>query len=707
VRIDHQFSDKFWVFGHWVAEPTTQSYSPPMWSGVNVPTVGNTFSNPSYTGVIHATYAISPTLLSETAFNYDGNRIAILPDGLVAQPSGLSIPRLFTDPNSDNRNPGIDLSGSTGSDYDVSQFPWTNSANDYQVREDVSWTRGSHQMKMGASWALYAKIQTIFGETQGQYSFNGQYTGSDLADFLLGFASSYSELALQDKGTWDAVSPAAYFQDNWRVNNRLTLNLGIRWDGIPHTYEVNQRMSNFYPNQYNVADTAILLPNGTISPSSPGLGKSANPLLSAFQFYLNGVGIGGVNGEPAGLVNNHWLNFGPRVGLAYDLTGKGKTVLRGGFGSMFERIQGNDMYNGAANVPFSASVTNSGVFLSNPNQNILTGLALSAPISVASLTGISATDYKNPVTYSYSMGVQQQFGRATVLTVSYVGNHSSHQFDYRQINLPQQSLLPGIIQGTTQYNNVVPYLGFGSISMGENAENAHYNSMQTSVRSQPSKDLTLQASYTLSRSVDPSSSFGSDNGNDVMDPYNRDQYIGPSLTDATNIGVLSFIYDLPIFRTTGNAVAKSVLGGWELSGIWTVQSGFPLYITLGGSASSNGIPTATNVPNFNGTVSYTGSASQWFTTSGFSAPALGVWGTLPQGAIRGPGRDNWNLSLFKSFLLSEARNTRFEFRFETFNSFNHTQFNGIGTNFSNASQFGIPTSAWDPRELQLGAKLIF
>ncbi len=106
-------------------------------------------------------------------------------------------------------------------------------------------------MKMGFSWALYKKVQDLFGDTQGVFNFNGNYTGLDFADYLLGFGNSYNELGVQDKGFWNNVSPALYFQDNWRVNKRLTLNLGLRWDGIPHTYEANNRMGNFYPNLYD------------------------------------------------------------------------------------------------------------------------------------------------------------------------------------------------------------------------------------------------------------------------------------------------------------------------------------------------------------------------------------------------------------------------------------------------------------------------
>ena len=135
--------------------------------------------------------------------------------------------RLFSGPNNDNRIPEIHLAGYTGTDYTTASWPWHNKADDYQIRDDISWTKGAHQIKMGGSWAIYKKIQDLFGNTQGRFTFNNTYTGNDFADFLLGYADSYNELAVQDHGLWNNVSWAAYVQDNWRVNHRLTLNLGL------------------------------------------------------------------------------------------------------------------------------------------------------------------------------------------------------------------------------------------------------------------------------------------------------------------------------------------------------------------------------------------------------------------------------------------------------------------------------------------------
>ena len=483
------------------------------------------------------------------------------------------------------------------------------------------------------------------------------------------------------------------------------MNLGLRWDAIPHTYEANNRMANFYPNLYNQANAAVILPSGTISPSSPGLGTSPNPILAGIPFYLNGIGIAGQNGIPKTLVDNSWATLGPRIGFSYDLTGKGKTVLRGGFGTMYERIQGNDMYNAGPNQPFSTSVTFNNVSLSNPNLSLLTGQTLVAPITVGSITGLSRTDYKPPVSNQYSVGVQQEIRPGTVLSVSYVGNENRHQNDYRDINLPSPTVLPQLIAGTVAYNTVVPYAGFHSITMSEDGANSHYNAMQVELRSSLGKDLQLQAAYTLARAIDPATSFGGDLYT-VSNPYNRAYDIGPSMADRTNTFLLNFIYSLPIYNHTPNRLLKSTLGGWQLSAIAVMESGLPVNVTLGGNEGSNGLANATNRPNYSGSVSYPQTVAQWFNPSAFSKPVAGQWGTLTKGAIRGPGRDNWNMSLFKEFMLNEARGSRVEFRAESFNTWNHTQFNGVSTGFS-SSNFGAVTSTWDPRVFQLGIKLLF
>ena len=709
------------MFGHFVDESVGQTFGTSLWNTSNTPVQGTFFGNPSYSAVVHTTYAISPTLLNEVAFNYNGNRINITPTGLISAPSSFTFNRLFTGPNNDTRIPNINLQGSTGAVFGNNSWPWVNKADDYQIRDDISWTKGAHQFKFGGSWALYKKVQDLFGNTQGAFNFGGGYTGLDFADFLLGESSGYNELAVQDKGLWNNVSWAFYGQDNWRVNKRLTLNLGLRWDGVPHTYEANNRMGNFYPSMYNPANAALLDTNGNICSAtdvaagdpncpnvSPGLGTSPNPILAGYQFYLNGIGIPGkTSGVPKGLVNTQWAAFGPRVGFAYDLTGSGKTVLRGGFGMMYERIQGNDMYNAGPNIPFSAAVNFSNVSLDNPSTFLSNGQTAVAPITVASITGLAVNQYKLPVAYQYSFGVQHSLASRTVLSVMYVGNQSRQQNYYQDINLPDPSQLPGIIGHTVQRNTVNPYLGFGSITMSADGAQAHYNGLQVDLNSQIKRDLSLRVFYTLSRSIDPTT--GGSGGGDlsgVSNPYGGWQYdVGRSGYDRLHNLSFNFIYGVPFLRHSSNAFARTVVGGWEVSGIVTIESGTPLNIGLTGDQGGNGVG-GTNRPDKVGALSAPHTKQQWITGSAFGAPAVGAWGTLGHNAIDGPGRDNWNLSIFKNFVFSEARGSQFELRLETFNTFNHPQISGMPTNFGDA-HFGQPNGFFPGRIVQLGGKLTF
>ncbi len=343
---------------------------------------------------------------------------------------------------------------------------------------------------------------------------------------------------------------------------------------------------------------------------------------------------------------------------------------------------------------------------------------------MADITGLDKTKYKMPVSYQYSFGVQHALSDRTVLEVMYVGNQNRNQNAYAETNLPDPSLLPGIcrrFQHDTGYNTLVPYLGFHSIKQSKDIQSSHYNSLQMELHSQIRHDLTLQAAYTLSRAIDPATSGnGVSDLNNISNPYSVGYDNGPSGLDRTHIAFVNFVYDIPFLKNSSNRLLKSTVGGWQVSGIVTLQSGEPLNITEGGitncaqginnPSTCTGSLIGTAVPSSGRTnwaeVSYPHSVASWFTTSGFGDPAAGTFGSTPFNYLRGPGRQNWNLSVFKSFLFSESRGSRLEFRAEFFNAFNHTEFNSISTTFTNGD-FGAITSAHDPREIQLGLKLYF
>jgi hypothetical protein len=340
------------------------------------------------------------------------------------------------------------------------------------------------------------------------------------------------------------------------------------------------------------------------------------------------------------------------------------------------------MYNAGANIPFSLSVTRNSVLSTDPSQPVVSPTPTANPINAASITGLAIDDYNLPVSYQYSLGIQRALSAKTVLSITYVGNQNRHQNDYRENNLPAESYL-GALVGGAQYNTApgLPYSGFHSVDLANNEANSHYNGLQIDLNSQLGRDLFLRAFYTYSKAIDPTTAGngGGDLGN-VSNPYAGWKYdVGPSGFDRTHNAVVNFIYDLPIMRHSSNKLAGTLLGGWEISGIVTLESGVPLNITTGGGQQGNGLPNATNRPDLVGKISYPQSVGEWFSTAAFALPSVGAWGNLGHNALRGPGRDNWNLSLFKSFWFKEERGSRLELRFETFNTWNHTQFNAVST----------------------------
>jgi len=348
----------------------------------------------------------------------------------------------------------------------------------------------------------------------------------------------------------------------------------------------------------------------------------------------------------------------------------------------------------------------------NPRLSLATGTAAALPINPASITGLAVNEYNQPVSYQYSFGVQRQVNAKSVLAISYVGNQNRLQNDQREINLPNQSALIPIINGVAgaNYNTApgLPYPGFHSINLSTNEANSHYNALQVDLNSQLGRDLTFRAYYALSRSIDSAGQGGNGPGGDlqnVSDPYLGWKYdVGPGGYDVTHNAAFNFIYDIPLLRNSESRLLKSTIGGWQVSGIVTISSGLPLNIGLTGGQGGNGLPNATNRPNLTGSVSYPSTVGEWFSTSVFTDPAVGAFGNLGHNAVRGPGRDNWNLALFKSFVFSEERGSRFELRLESFNTWNHTEFQNVSTNLG-ASNFGQVTSAADPRIIQLGGKI--
>lgn len=715
LRIDHRFNDKFSVFGHYLADALARVDAPVTWSGGSYPTVSAQFTNPSYSYVVHTTYAITPTILNETGFNIAGNSIGILPNGTYKKPSGWTVPELFPG-NPAAMLPRIGWGKELNTNYNTWNMPWTNRSQLWQIRDDVSWVRGRHELKLGGSYETYFKKQQIFATQAGNFNFDGSYTGSAFADFLLGYAANYQEAQVQDSGNWKNDNYVAYFQDNWRATNRLTLNLGMRWEGMPAVIEINNRMSNFYPSLYKQSDYprwASSSPTSNIMDTAgPGFTTVTGIPLSSTLFYMNGIGIAG-RGVPRGLVNNTWNNWSPRFGFAYDVTGKGKTVIRAGYGRMYERVQGNDVYNGGPTIPFSFNPTLYNVLMSNPSTSVSTGVTASAPITPSTVTGKVQDNYKSPTSNQWSVSVQHELFARSVLSLAYVGSTSLHQSSQRDINSPFLSDTTGraaVVGKTVGIDRIRPYAGWGTIVLAENAGTANYRSLQSNLRVSATKGLDLQIAYTYSRAFGDILNQGS--GGDlgtISNPYDRSYNRGLQPWDRTHILSINYTYELPFFKNSSKAV-KCLLGGWQISGITSFTSGAPT--PLASDSSRLGMSNAANRPNFSGSVQYMDGAivngtPVWISGAGFSAPADLTFGNAPKDLVRGPGRNNWDMSLFKNFNgIFKREGSNLQVRLETFNTFNHPQWSGFNTTYT-AGGFGNVNGTTGPRDVQLGVRLLF
>ena len=703
-RIDHYFNSKLSVMGHFIHDGTDQQFATTLWNSSTYPTLGTDFQNPSWSAVVKLTQTISPTLVNETSWNYNGNKINITPVGIFAQPAGWSVKEFYPE-NALSRMPDINLGGTYGVNYQNGGWPWVNRANDHQVRDDLSWTKGSHNFKFGGQWMMYKKDQQIFGQTQGSYTFDGAFSGNAVADFLLGFAKSYNELAIQDIGYWRNDSYSVYAADNWRIKSRLTLNLGVRWDAIPHVIEVNNRMSNFYPDKYDPSKKPIFNADGSMDPTGPGFETVSGVPLSNVPFYLNGMVVAGQGGTPAGMVKNYYNTFAPRIGFAYDLAGNSKTIIRGGFGMFYERIQGNDVYNTGPNPPFSFNPGVSSVYFSDPSTSTINGAKASVPIFPAGVTALAYDDYKLPTSMQWNFGIQQQLGQRSFFGISYVGNSNYHQRDNRELNAVPLSDPNRLAIKNGQYttNLARPYLGYSGITYGETATGSNYHSLQANFRVDAWEGLTFQAAYTWSHSLD----YGSVDFYTISNPFDRSYDYGPSNLDRRHILSLNYIYQLPIFRNN-TGVAGSLLGGWEFSGITLIQTGTPLTPTLG--KDNLGIGGGQSRPDVVNEIDYPQTVSAWFDKSAFTTPPDLAFGNVGRGLLRGPGRVNFNLSLFKSFRIpfgsAYPEGAHLQFRAEAFNAFNHTQFHAVEVGY-NSQNFGKVTSTYDPRVWQLGLKFLF
>ena len=599
----------------------------------------------------------------------------------------------------------------------TAKFPRTS----FSVLDDVRWVHGKHSFSFGG---LFEKDQlnmvNITG-LPGTFSFTGDTTGNALADFMLGRMRTFGQANGQHvKNRYWVLN--GYVQDSFRLNNRLTLSYGVRYEPSRVWHDLYSQNQSFHPE--NIASGT----RSTRFPTAPaGLLFSGDP----------GVPIDGTTGD--------YANVSPRVGFAWNVRGNGKTSVRAGFGIFYDsRVPAfsNNRMLGAA--PFSATVSLttpaghfSNPYLGVPNPFPAVFPPTSATASFVSPVQVFSFDPKNkfitPKVFMVNLAVEQDIGHGFLGRAAYVSSRGQNM----TVTIDQNPAvyIAGCSLTTDQrrrFNNpsnaciAPPSTPFSNAYQQSNSGNSWYHSGQFTLSKPLSHGVTVLANYTFSKSTD-SLPYGTDAATfgtagyytlPLTTPNFRQFDRGLSDFNHAHVLVTSYVWKTPAFEKM-NWFARQVVGSWEFSGIFIAESGAPLNLTAGTDQSKTGI--GQDRAQWSGAAAYTqgtcGTTTPcklWLNRASFAVPAVGTPGNVGKGQFIGPGFWNWDMGIFKNIPITER--VAFQFRGELFNTFNHTNFSSdntgsrakspVQTNPASTS-FGQIQAANDPRIIQLAGKVVF
>lgn len=553
--------------------------------------------------------------------------------------------------------------------------------------DDWSWLHGHHYIISGINVVLGTKRQTDFAASNGEWFFNGQFTGDPMADYLLGMASSLNQASTETRVYvhYPIISP--YVQDRWRATNNLTLTAGLRVSYLPAPHAQRGYLSIFNPALYNPNEAPIVNADGTITPTA-----NYNP--------LNGLIFNGLNGVPLSVSNQHDWALGPQFGFAYNLFGNGKTAIRGGYGITYNRVPtGTDCsYFCSNNPPRVATLT-----LVNPSFPNSIGAA-AAPPGAPTLVSQDIGLHPAARIQTYSLGVEHQFRDNWVASVTGAGDVGHHIGTYWNRNQPlpdpPYQFNPLINTGNVYPYVYAPYQGYGQMNFNVSNDNLYWNALEIDARHPVGHHLFLSIAYTWQHGLsDTRGTVYFENSNTTQNVYAPFSGYGTSNTNATQTLSISHIWTIPWYQHASGWKGLT-LGGWQYSGITTFMSGFALDPGL--SVAHQGLATLPNRVSLN--VEGPKTAQQWFNTGAFAQPAPGYFGNSGTGVITGPGLIDFDMALYKTFKIKER--TSLQFRGELFNIFNHTNFSGVDTTVGSGS-YGQITSARDPRIVEFSLRLRF
>jgi len=725
MRVDEHFSDKDSMFGRYTYfrhHDDNGAQAP--WPN---PVARARYDNfETRNGVISETHVFGPTLLNEVRVgvarqyfpfqvaSYNGGWPQKL--GLPASVPSTALPQV-----------------SNGLTNFPTETVGLRGALTWQLGDTVTIVRGKHNIKVGFEYRFLNGNNYQTSSPSGSYVFpagltgNPQSqsgTGSAYADFMTGYVGSATfttHVGESEKG----YALASFVQDDWHLSRKLALSLGLRYDFQLPPYERNGGTTNFNPY--------VVDPN--------------THLLGRLEFAGQDYGLSALNSNKT--------DFAPRVGIAYDVTGTGKTVVRGGYAIFYPSIFniqyfGNTSGFATTTTTYNPPGGNSNLWAMIFNQGLATppiqpqGRALGSSAFLGQAVSFDQPDQKTPMSQQWDVSVQRQLPGHWVVEATYTGNHGTHlvagSYNLNQLTAQQYASLGTTLQNAVPnpYAGIIPgSLGASTITLLQSlyaypyqssvtVRNPHlgnsiYHAALLRVEKRFSNGLTFLASYTngklISDSVGTAIGFG--NVEQVTTTgyqnglYNRRAERSLDPTDVSQRMVLSGVYELPIGKgktlAVQNAVLNQFVGGWQLNAIAVFQTGVPIVV----SGANNNLASRPNSTGQSAKLDNP-TAAQWFNTAVFVNPPLYTYGNLGRVLpdVRNPGVINVDLSVVKNFSIKERANL--QFRAESFNVMNHVNLGLVSAGFSpganglNASStFGTITSARDPRSLQLALKLTF